>query len=185
MARYFPGSALTHAASVGDLASVQLLISEGADVKAQYRSVLLVAARGCVSFRTGAPFGLPIPLRSHLVLMQWLLEMDGASISDSNDDGETAWSMLSVVGADAAELSSLLKVMVMLAVAPANFVARLSPQHAKLATRGQHFRAQLPAYLEQQRASIISHCPLPAALQPLVAAYAATTPEDMWTDSLL
>jgi hypothetical protein len=46
------------------------------------------------------------------------------------------------------------------------------------------FRTQLPAYLEQQEASIVAHCPLPGVLQPLVAEYAAPTSEDMWTDGL-
>jgi hypothetical protein len=38
--------------------------------------------------------------------------------------------------------------------------------------------------LEQQRASVFEHCLLPAALLPLIAEYAATTPEDMWADGL-
>ena len=75
--------------------------------------------------------------------------------------------------------------MVMCDDAPNFFIARLSPQHAELATRGRQLRAQLPEYLDQQRASVFAHCPLPAVLQPLVAAYAATTPEDMWKDGLI
>jgi hypothetical protein len=80
---------------------------------------------------------------------------------------------------DAAELSSLLKVMVLLEDAPAGFIGLLSPQHVDICTRGQQLRAQLPSYLEQQRAAVVAHCPLPGVLQSLVAAYTVTTPEDM------
>jgi hypothetical protein len=65
-----------------------------------------------------------------------------------------------------------------------DFVAKLSPVNAELATRGRQLRAQLPAYLEQQRALAIAHCPLPAVLQPIVYGLAAPTPEDMWTKGL-
>jgi translation elongation factor EF-4 len=85
---------------------------------------------------------------------------------------------------DDAELSSLLKVMVMLEDAPVDFFAILSPHDAKICTRGRQLRAQLPSYLVQQRAAVVAHCNLPAVLQSLVAAYAATTPEDMWADGL-
>jgi hypothetical protein len=81
-------------------------------------------------------------------------------------------------------IASLLKVMVMLGDAPPYFVAKLSQAHAEIAARGQQYRVQLPSYLEQQRAMVVAHCPLPAVLQPLVGAYAATTPEDMWADGL-
>ena len=125
--------------------------------------------------------------RSHLGLVQWLLENGVSSITETTDDSHATmvWNMLTIENAGAAELSSLLKVMVMLADAPAYFIAKLSPQHAELAMRGRQLRAQLPAYVEQQRALVLAHCPLPAVLQPLVAAYAATTPEDMWMDGLL
>jgi hypothetical protein len=57
----------------------------------------------------------------------------------------------------AADLSSLLKVMVMLDDAPHNSIAKLSPQHADICMRGRQFRAQLPCYLEQQRATVVTH----------------------------
>jgi hypothetical protein len=74
--------------------------------------------------------------------------------------------------------------MVMLEDAPADFIGKLSPQHADICERGRHFRAQLPSYLEQQRATAVAHCPLPDVLRSVVAAYAVTTPEDMWTEGL-
>jgi hypothetical protein len=81
-------------------------------------------------------------------------------------------------------LPALLKVVVMLDDAPHSFISVLTPFQAKLCTTGRHLRARLPSYLEQQRASIIAHCPMPTVLQSLVAEYAATTPEDMWTNGL-
>jgi hypothetical protein len=94
------------------------------------------------------------------------------------------WSKLKLEDADADALASLLKVMVLLADAPPDFVAKLSPAHAELATRGLQLRAQLPSYLEQQKALVVAHCPLPAVLQPIVFGLAAPTPEDMWTEGL-
>jgi hypothetical protein len=75
----------------------------------------------------------------------------------------TVWRGLALYCRDrsaAAELSSLLKVMVMLEDAPAGFVANLSPPHAEICMRGRHeLRAQLPSYLEQQRAVVVAHGP--------------------------
>jgi hypothetical protein len=51
-------------------------------------------------------------------------------------------------------LSELLKVMVMLEDAPTAFIVipNLPPQYTDICTRGRQLRAQLPSYLEQQRA---------------------------------
>jgi ankyrin repeat protein len=65
--------------------------------------------------------------------------------------------------ADAAELSSFLKVVILLPMSPDQdkflpaFLAELSPQHAELCTRGRQLRDRLPAYLEQQQTSICTH----------------------------
>jgi hypothetical protein len=82
---------------------------------------------------------------------------------------------------------TLLKVMVMLEDAPEYFTAELALQSNKLAeiaTRGRQLQAQLPSYLKQQRAAVATDCPFPTVLQRLVADYAVTTLEDMWTDGL-
>jgi hypothetical protein len=91
---------------------------------------------------------------------------------------------------DAAELSSLLKVVTLLPTSletdyflPA-FIAELSPQHAELCMQGRWFRWRLPAFLEQQQASVSTHCPLPTVLQALVTAYVLPTTEDLWSDGL-
>jgi hypothetical protein len=69
----------------------------------------------------------------------------------------------------------LLKVIIMLEDAPAEFIEHLTPLHAELCRRGRLLRAALPSYLQQQRVSLVAHCPLPAVLQSLVIAYAVTT----------
>jgi ankyrin repeat protein len=119
-------------------------------------------------------------------LAQWMLEEGGATINQDNDDGGISpWSALCAGPtqvADTADLAALLKVMVLLDDAPAYVIDTLSPAHAKIATRGRQLRAQLPSYLKRQRALVVAHCLLPSALQPIVAGYAAPTPEDMWAE---
>jgi hypothetical protein len=115
-----------------------------------------------------------------LTTAQWLLEGCGADISDVGKCGRNVWSMLKPDEADDDELDSLLKVMVLLDDAPADVIAKLAPRQVVTCQVGRQLRAWLPAYLEQQRAQVIAHCTLPAALRPIVAAYAATTPQDVW-----
>jgi hypothetical protein len=88
---------------------------------------------------------------------------------------------LSLKEADDAELTSLLKVMVLLGEPPVRFLNApwLSPQHIELIARGQQLRAQLPAYMKRQWALVVEHCPLPTVLLPLVVDYAAPTYEDI------
>jgi hypothetical protein len=120
--------------------------------------------------------------------VQWLLEEKGAKMTEDDNGGTAAWANLFYSvhrGMNVAELSSLLKVRVMLEDVPPFFIADLSPQHADICTCGRHFRAQLPSYLEHQRAAVVTHCPLPGVLGSLVTVYAVTTPEDMWADGLL
>jgi hypothetical protein len=82
------------------------------------------------------------------------------------------------------ELSSLLKVMVMLDDPPAHFISALLPHHGALCVRGRHLRAMLPTHQKLQGVSIAAHCPLPIVLQSLVAVYALTDPEEMWMTGL-
>jgi hypothetical protein len=76
--------------------------------------------------------------------------------------------MLMLEDAEDAELT-----MVLLGNAPSQFFAKLLQQEIELWKRGSELRAQLPAYLEQQRSFIIAHCPSPGILRLLVAEYAA------------
>jgi hypothetical protein len=164
-------TAIMVAAGRGHTETVKVLQAAGASIteKDDY---------GCSALHYAASYG-------NLSLLQNLLQEAGARISDETNDVETVWDFVGLQGADPVALTSLLKVMVMLDDAPPPFVVDLlAPAHAELATRGLRFRAQLPSYLEQQRASIFRDCPLPLVLLPIVAEYTATTPEDMWTDGL-
>jgi hypothetical protein len=171
-------SGLLKAVREGDLTRVQRLLREGADVTerdAYGRTALLLAASSNIG-------------KSHAAIMQWLLKEGKSSITETANNGLAVWSWLSIHRfADDIAISSLLKVMVMLEDAPEYFTDVLSLHNVKfaeIATRGRQLRSQLPSYLEQQRASVIAHCPLPTVLRPLVAEYAVITPEDMWTYGL-
>jgi hypothetical protein len=172
------GLTLLHfAVRLGELSNVKWLIGENwvsVSVKDSYNATAILHAvlQGCYR------------------IAQWLLEEGGASISDRHVSGETVWERFEIdlpgdwiIDVDA-DRSSLLKVMVMLADAPDFFIADVLLQDAKICKRGKQFRAQLPSYLEQQQAAVVTHCPLPGVLQSIVVAYATTTPEDMWADGL-
>jgi hypothetical protein len=132
----------------------------------------------------------------HYSLLKWMLTEGGALITDVTvqDDVHsfTVWDSISespdLPSYDSASLLSLLKVVVLLDDAPADFIAIMSPQnaeivaHAEIVTRGREIRALRPSYLEQQHALVSSTSPLPSVLQAIVATYAEPTPEDMWTD---
>jgi hypothetical protein len=166
-------SELFDAAFDGDIARMKRLLAQGADITERDNvgwGVLLFAAAN-----------------TQYTAMQWLLTEAGASMFELGDHAnERLWDELNLEHqtSDAAQLSSLLKIMVMLQDANADFVARVMPEHAELCKRGWQFRAQLPSYLEQKRVTIVTNCPSPAVLQSLVNTYAATTPEDMWADGL-
>jgi hypothetical protein len=123
-----------------------------------------------------------------------MLVEGGGCIDDIRRGDLTSWGMLhagigqrrdrGIEETDAAEFSLLLKLMVMIGDAPQYFITVLTPLHAEICARVRKLRAQLPSYLKQQRASVVSHCPMPTVLQNIVAGYAATTVADMWTDGL-
>jgi ankyrin repeat protein len=124
-------------------------------------------------------------LAGRYMLARWLLEEGGASMTQSSTINYYAWdALIESVSKhhDNTDLAALLKVMVMLEDAPANMIAKLSPEHVEIATRGRQLRAQLPSYLERQQGLVMAHCPLHAVLTPLVVGYAAPTAEDMWAD---
>jgi hypothetical protein len=190
---------------MGDLESVKRLVAEGADVNEtilppSYTPFLWAASQGRIPImhwlltEGGSSLAEHTTSGAHALLLatcngqwpavQWLLEEQGASIIERDNLGATVWSKLwgHCGGRNAAELSSLLKVMVMLDDTPADVIINLLPQHAAICKNGRRLRAQLPSYLEQQRATVVTHCPLPGVLRSVVAAYAATTPKDMWAD---
>jgi hypothetical protein len=85
-------------------------------------------------------------------------------------------------GEDAAELSSLLKVLTQLPMSPYQdlglppFFATLSPQHTDIVTRGRQLQARLSLYVKKEQTFVRMHCALPAVLQAIVTAYALPTP---------
>jgi hypothetical protein len=196
-------SDLLYAAAAGDLATIKRLHAEGADmsergmngvtaiimaaVDGNVKTVKCLQAAGAsITERTDGGFS-PMhyaALNGRLSLVQYFLQEAKVSIREANNVGATVWTLLKIPYGFPRKLASLLKIMVMLDDAPPAFVAQLSPAHAELTTRGRFFRVQLLTFLEQQRASVFEHCPLPAVLLPIVAEYAVTTPEDMWTDGL-
>jgi hypothetical protein len=200
-------SDLQDAICEGYLEEVKRLVAEGADVKEGndlgFTALLWAAFYGHISIMDwllseggsslaehtilhGTKALMLTAIKGHFPAVQYLLEERGVSISETNNAGDTVWANIRWQGNDGADLSSLLKVMVMLEDAPADFIATLSPysMHADICTRGRQLRAQLPSYLEQQQATLVAHCPLPAVLQSVVTTYAVITPEDMWADGL-
>jgi hypothetical protein len=119
----------------------------------------------------------------HLIVVKYLL-LEVARLVEADRQGRTLWSFLDLQDADHSELTALLQAMVLFGDTPHAFIAKLAPQHAEICTRGRELRTKLPAYSKQQNASVSAHCPLPAVLWPMVAAYAAPTAEDVWTNGL-
>jgi hypothetical protein len=119
----------------------------------------------------------------HNALAKYLLLETETSIGDTVEDFRV-WHAFNPRVANEAEMTSLLKPMVMLDNAPPKFVDQLTRADREIVTRGRFFRAQILSFLKEQRALVVSHCTLPDVLRPLIATYAATTPEDMWVDGL-
>jgi hypothetical protein len=143
----------------------------------------------CESIKTGANALMIAMNNCRFRAAQYLLEGNAgpALMAVRNKYFNKTWRCMrsNLIGGDGAvELSSLIKLMVMLEDAPAHVISSMSLKNADICTRGLLLRVQLPSYLEQQRAAVVTHCPLPDVLRSLVAEYAATTPEDMWADGL-
>jgi hypothetical protein len=201
---------LVDAADRGNVAEVRRLMKEGvsvSDLDAMGRSAMFMAVGNChtpvvecLIKEGGADIDGVITMgplkcttlafaamRGNYPLVQWLIE-EGAILPTG------IWKYLEsnyhLESVRVAELSSLLKVLTLLPMSPDHdrflyaFVDRLLPQHAELCKRGRQLRERLPVYLEQQRASVRTHCSLPAVLQDMVTAYALPTTEDLWSDGL-
>jgi hypothetical protein len=82
--------------------------------------------------------------------MQYLLEEQGASMTENDDYGQTVSDILATVykKASATKLPSLLKAKVMLDDAPPSIIAELSPQHAKLYRREARSAAEVSSLLK-------------------------------------
>jgi ankyrin repeat protein len=143
-----------------------------------------VNARGWIAFAIAAN-------RGHYSLVECMLKESGALITnvtfgDGGKSIKTVWNSLMEFPGFAsnvsAELSSLLKVMVLLDDAPTDFITKLLPQNTDVVTQGRQIRTLRPSYLVHQLASVSNESPLPSVLLSIVVAYAKPTSEDMWTD---
>jgi ankyrin repeat protein len=173
------GNVLMYAAYSGNAPVLFWLLKEGgariSDVNAMGWTALSIAAN-----------------RGHYSLVEWMLREGGALITDvtveDEVDTKTVWDSISLCLALAShvstELLSLLKVMVLLDDASADFIAMMSPHNIEIIALGRQIRALQPSYMEQQHALINCISPLPSILQSIVATYAKPTSEDMWTDWL-
>jgi hypothetical protein len=177
-------SGLLHAARHGDIARMKRLLAEGANINEVNDNGSSVVASATLGVGEG----------SHFAALSWLLIEGGASINA--DVEEQLWNFIHVEvlvaeghwGLPVRQLLPLVKVLVMLEDAPVGMLHNCSKPHAQPLRRicdlGRQYWAQLPSFLEQQRASVTAHCPLPAALQSVVVGYAATTPKNVWANGL-
>jgi hypothetical protein len=82
---------------------------------------------------------------------------------------------------------ALIKLLSLISDAPSRsrkFCAENSLK-AETMEKGRQLRARLPAYDQQRSVLLTTHCPLPAVLQDVVAAYAEPTRADVWDSMLL
>jgi hypothetical protein len=166
---------LLYAASEGNVDVCRFLLNEGAtltEADEGGNNVLLRAVRN------GRPR-----------LAAWLLTEGGASLECKNIEGESAWDSLVQPhnkGMDEADLSHLLRVMLLMGDAPAHFVDTLSPALQALVLQGGRLRARLPAYLVRRQALLDTHCPmLLPQLRDLVHGYMElTTTDELWATGL-
>jgi hypothetical protein len=125
----------------------------------------------------------------HSRLAAWLLTEGGASPECKDIEGESVWDCLVQrhnKGMDEADLSHLLRVMLLKGDAPANFADTLSPALQALVLEGGQLRARLPAYLVRRRTVLDTHCPvLLPQLRDLVHGYMElTTTDELWATGL-
>jgi hypothetical protein len=170
------GTALLYAAmGLNSLPTLIWLLEEGGaritERDHQGRSALVLAA-----------------LHFNFTTCQWLLEHGGADIADVTNGDETVWNMLEdpfIYGTNAADVTALLRVMVLKGVPTADLVARMRPEYKRVVKKGARLRAALPAYLAQRRALLDAHCPLIAPLRAIVRRYdEPTTTEELWATGI-
>jgi hypothetical protein len=79
--------------------------------------------------------------------------------------------------ANAAEVTALLRVIVLKGAPPDEPVAFLRPEHTQVVEEGARLRAALPAYHRQRWTLLDAHCPLIASLRE-------PTTEELWATGL-
>jgi hypothetical protein len=145
-------------------------------------------------------------------VVQWLLEYRGAQITDTDNEGDSVWTAdrqrhlpallkrayetsddgeyVSTDGEyvpteEAAEITAMLRVIVLHGGPPASLIIDLAPPLQRIVQDGARLRARLPAYLTQRRTLLDAHCPLLPPLQALVHGYEKpTTTDELWATGL-
>jgi ankyrin repeat protein len=145
-----------NSASQGDLVRVQKMLADGdaniTDIDRDGWTVLMCAAGGSESLptliwllkegsacstdrsaRDGYSVLMIAAINVRMVTCQWLLEHGGADIMDVTNTGQTIWDMLAfdfIYEANSAEVTALLRVMVLKENPPVELVVRLKTEHA-------------------------------------------------------
>jgi hypothetical protein len=145
-------------------------------------------------------------------MVQWLLEYGGAQLTDTDTYGYSVWTLdweesLQYLLIDAyakddddeyvsidgeytqtdftAEITSMLRVIVLYGGPPDSLTADLAPPLQRIIRDGARLRARLPAYLAQRRTLLNAHCSLLPPLQDLVHGYEeAITTDELWATGL-
>jgi hypothetical protein len=189
-------TALLLAAESASLGMVQFLLSsEGGaritEADNEGKSALLLAAAGDFC---------------HADVVQWLLEFGGAQITDMDEEGNSVWSDSGsdedlpcrliaayeindndkeIPTSDAAEMTALLRVMVLHGGPPKMLMIELPLPLLEIVKKGERLRTRLPAYLAQRRALLDMNCPLLSPLCDLVHGYEEpTTTDELWATGL-
>jgi hypothetical protein len=175
MDRFLAAARLGNINIVSDIPTVQQLYEKGA------ASVLEADRDGMIALALATHFGrdgivefnkhgsnIGFGKESHLIL-------GSLSLISYNHNDESGAAMISLL--------KVAKIITLLGTLPSFEQGFLL--HHELIDKGRQLRAQLPAYLEQRCALIVTHCPLPTVLQKVVAAYADLTYADVWESGLL
>jgi hypothetical protein len=120
---------------------------------------------------------------------QYFLEHCDASILEGTKrkNRSTVWDLLEGHwdSGQPAEVTALLRAMVVRGAPTASLVNRVRPEYAPIVLQGARLWAGLPAYLAQRRALLAENTSLIAPLRALVSSYEEpTTTEELWATGL-
>jgi hypothetical protein len=200
-------------ACLGNVPRVQKMLADGeaciTDVDRDGRTALLYAAMGgtdslptlkwlleeggaCITDRDrhGHSALLMAAMYGRLATCQWLLEHGGADVVDRTNAGDSVWDLLiwRFSAANVAEVTTLLRVMVLKGAPPAELLGKwhLRAEYVRVVEGGARLMAALPAYLARRRALLDAHCPLIVPLLDLVRDYdpEPITTKELWATGL-
>jgi hypothetical protein len=138
-------------------------------------------------------------------MVQWLLEYGGAQITDTNNAGDSVWTVEwheslrdlfvyayrpSVDGEcipneNVVELTTMLRVMLLHGRPPECLEIDVAPPFHRIIQDGARLRARLPAYFVWRQALLDAYCQLLPPLLDLVHGYEKhTTTDELWATGL-